>query len=261
MLRHILPLLMLSFSAEAFTLNNSGGASFGYDEVEINVEGSSACLNIGLTNEELLDIAYEGVDDFWNRAPTSRLHLKKGEVISLSNKFHTDPMCKAGTNCTPNPDLVVPSGIVISCNTNNTDFSSSRILGLTLPNHIQNRTILGALVLINDKAGTQFESKTRHEKKTILAHEIGHALGLGHSPIKDSLMYYLHNENRHYLGQDDIDGIAFLYPMEQPKIAACGTVETQNKNAPLEGALLTLLGLFVGIRGTGLLFSKRSSAL
>lgn len=250
---------LISFSSHAFTLNNAAGANFSQDDVKINVEGSSDCSNIDLTNEELLDVAAEGMDQYWNRAPTSRLHISKGSVIPLNTKFHTDSMCTAGTNCIPNPDIKTPHDILISCNTGS-DFTNSSILALTLPNNVQNRTIIGALVLLNDKTNNQFKSKTRHEKMTIIAHEVGHALGLGHSKLTDSLMYYAHNPNRNYLGQDDIDGIAFLYPAEQPKMIGCGTI-SKNKNASREEALLIIIGLFMGMSAAFLALMKRSSTL
>ncbi len=256
----ILPLLF-SATSFAFTLNNSGGAKFDSNEVTLNVEGSEECAKIGLTNQELLDAAFEAMDEFWNRAPTSALKIKKGQIVHLSADFHNLSMCTNATgSCIARETLKVSSGILISCNDNATDFNSPRILGLTFPNNTSGRTIIGSLVLINDKDGTQFASKSYHEKKTIIAHEVGHALGLGHSPIEDSLMHYLHNPNRHYLGQDDIDGIAFLYPAEQPKIASCGTISSsdENKNAPQKGALLTFLGMIVGMIVSRFLLFKRS---
>ncbi len=249
-------LLSFSLQVQAFTLNNASGASFSQDDVKINVEGSSPCTNLDLTNEELLDIAADGMDQFWNKAPTSRLHISKGSVVQLSNSFHTETMCTASTNCTPNPNLIVSHDILISCN-ESADFSQSSVLGLTLPNNTQGRTIVGALVLINGKANSQLKTKTRHEKMTIIAHEVGHALGLGHSRVIDSLMYYAHNPNRNYLGQDDIDGIAFLYPAEQPKIGGCGTIS--NNNTSGKEVLLMILGILMGMTAASLILPKRSS--
>jgi hypothetical protein len=57
----------------------------------------------------------------------------------------------------------------------------------------------------------------------VIAHEIGHALGLGHSEVSEALMYYQIVPKRSTLGQDDIDGITFLYPVGIPgDLAGCG---------------------------------------
>lgn len=46
---------------------------------------------------------------------------------------------------------------------------------------------------------------------TVAAHEIGHALGLGHSDVACALMNAFYNGSHRYLAQDDIDGIQSIY--------------------------------------------------
>ena len=51
-----------------------------------------------------------------------------------------------------------------------------------------------------------------YDVETVLLHENGHALGLGHEEVNDSIMapyYYIINRE---LKQDDKDGISYLYP-------------------------------------------------
>ena len=95
--------------------------------------------------------------------------------------------------------------------------------------------------MINDVAGTQFAVKSRTEKVSIIAHELGHAFGLGHSPVKDSLMYYATINMRESLGSDDIDGISYLYPKQQPM--SCGSIVDKSKS---ENNPNQWLGLLVG---------------
>ena len=249
----LLFILLLSFSSHAFTLNNTAKLVFNEDEVKVNV--ASGCTNIGTTDAELLELVGKAVDTFWNTSPTSRLKLRKGSVVNMDAKFHSDSICTASTNCDPNPDLAVDSDILISCNVNTSNFPSSSILGITIPNNISGSRIVGALILINDKSDTQFDSKSDDAKVAILAHEIGHAFGLGHSPVVDSLMYYATVSQRRALGRDDIDGISYLYPKQQP--VSCGTVDfSGGKN----GGSDWWSGLFIGFSMIGLaeIFRKKS---
>jgi predicted Zn-dependent protease len=46
---------------------------------------------------------------------------------------------------------------------------------------------------------------------TVAAHEIGHALGLGHSMVQASLMFKTYQGSHRFLHQDDITKIRNLY--------------------------------------------------
>lgn len=210
----------------AFTLNNSATLTFGKDKVAVNIARVSTvakrCTNIGIDENELLSIAADAVEQYWNRAPTSRLKLAGGSVVSTSDAYADDLICSSGTSCEPNPTLAVSGDILIACNQNTTNFSSAGVLAVTVPNNIDGKTIQGSLIMINDLASNQFKFKSRDEKISIIAHEIGHAFGLGHSPVRDSLMFYSTVSWRKSLGADDIDGISYLYPKQQP--VSCGSV-------------------------------------
>lgn len=224
--RLILLLTLLSHPLFAFTLNNNVGAAFEKDEVSVNV-ASHSCSNIGITNDELLSIAEEAVDLFWNRVHSSRLQLKRGSLTSVSTSFQTGLICNNDpqAGCSINSSLAVSSDILISCNTNATNFSNSNsVLMVTVPNNVSGDNILGALILINDTAGNSFQGLSRAEKVSSVAHEIGHAIGLGHTGLEQNLMYFQSMSTREALGHDDVDGITYLYPVEQP-IGGCGTID------------------------------------
>ena len=189
------------------------------NRVHIHVADAS-CNNIGLTHEELLDRAEEAADQYWNRVSSSQLELIRGEIINVNETvFRNDPICQSGNpngDCQPTTSLISNSGIIISCNINSQNFENINVLGITLPNNIQGSVIQSSLILINDQTGgggtSQWATLSREKQVSVLAHEIGHAIGLGHSNDTDALMYFEAIDNRKDLGKDDIDGITFLYP-------------------------------------------------
>lgn len=227
MMRIIISLIFLcfiSFNVNAFTLNNSQNLKFVSKVINVNLANN--CQNLNFTNEELLSIIKDSVNDFWNTVSTSHIKLQAGSIKNVPSIFYTEDICNNSSNgCTPNANLEVDNGILISCNTSTGNFSSNNVLGTTIPNNIVGSSINGALIVINDNVNSQLIDKNAYELKSIIAHEIGHALGLGHTNVNDALMYYATMDKRVALGQDDIDGITYLYPAEQPKAFSCGSVD------------------------------------
>ncbi len=234
----------ISSSAHAFTMNTSSAASFSERPIKIFVTNIE-CENNGTTPEDLVSMLGEAISQYWNKAVTSSLKLEVAGLITKSDRFGTDSLCQAGgAGCRPNPDLQSDSGIIVSCNQNASNFPSTGILGITAPNNVSGRQIRSSLVLINDIPGSSFGDRTRSEQVAILAHEVGHALGLGHSPVKDSLMFFQSIPTRRSLGQDDLDGITYLYPQELGP-SACGSLsvlsdDEQNRQGLSFLALLIL---------------------
>lgn len=241
-------IFILSFSSHAFTLNNSAAASFENDEVTINVAEIDCPGLSGITYTDLLDIAGEAVERFWNTVPTSALELVRGSVKSVSSNYYTALICSNAdtNNCTPNAALVVQGDILISCNNNSSNFSgSSHVLAVGAPNNISGDQINGALVLVNDDGN--FDTLSRDEQIAVIAHEIGHAVGLGHSQFDSNLMYYESVSTRFQVGEDDADGISWLYPIGQPFGGGCGTISlvSDDQSGPKNGLFSVLMGFFI----------------
>ncbi|MCO4792320.1 MAG: matrixin family metalloprotease [Bacteriovoracaceae bacterium] len=234
-------LSLITSNAFSFSLNNTVGAAFSKNTVPVNIADN--CTNLGVSSAELLSMVSDAGTMYWNTVSTSRLRITAGSVVSVDSKFYTDKVCTTNSgSCEPNTDLTVASDILITCNGDTTDnFPNAQktVLAITIPNNISDRTINGALIAINDRSDNIFQDQSRAKMVSVLAHEIGHAVGLGHSPVGDSLMYYTLVPVRDRLGWDDIDGITYLYPREQP--FGCGTIEDINnsgKGAPLLFVLL-----------------------
>ena len=225
---------------QAFTLNNNVSAHFAQDEVTVNVSAAAnACSNIGLTKDDLLSLISEAVDRFWNDVPTSRLRLKAGGEVEVSANFETGKLCEQvifGDVCDgPASDIPkVSDNIVVACNSNS---EYAGILGIALPNNIDGEIIKGSAVLIYSGTNSGFGSKSRDEQISIIAHELGHAIGLGHSPADAALMYYQSMANRMYLSRDDIKGVTYLYPKEEKLggVVGCGSLALLDKIDPPSG--------------------------
>lgn len=215
-----------------FTLNNNIAARFEQDEVYVNVSAASDCTNAGTTKEEILYMAEVAGKRFWNIVPSSRLKILRGQEINVDPKFETGPICESIVNdpaaCPANAIPQVGSQILIACNndTSRNFPASDGIIAQAMPNHLQGQFIRGAILLINDTASSPFGSFSLEKKMTIIAHEIGHTIGLGHTPAKRSLMYYDSAYDHKYLSPEDIKGVTFLYPKKEKYagIAGCGTV-------------------------------------
>lgn len=235
-------LLLLKVNlAQSFTLNNSIGSTFKENEVKISIANQS-CSQIGLDSEEIKNLAEIAITKFWNTVPSSRLKLKIEGLVSLSQSFENEALCStiaSDGECTINSNLAVTSGIVISCNSNESNFRSTQTLAVTAPNHFSGNTIIGSLILLNNRSDTLLATLNKEEMISVLAHEIGHAIGLGHSPVKDSLMYYSTVNFRNYLGADDFDGMTYLYPKKN--IVSCGSIENKSQTG-----LYFLINLILG---------------
>ena len=242
--------LALSGKLAAFTLN-SGGAVFDSDNVTVDV-ANVPCNHIATSHEELLEIVEKAASRFWNTVPTSRLRIKKGNIRKVSPAFGTELLCNVPSNgrCKNidqlNENLKVSSGILIACNNNPKNFNNSPgVLGVAVPNNFDDLIIKGALILLNDAPNNRFASKYFDEKVSIVAHEIGHTIGLGHSKYENNLMFASSISTRMYLGEDDVDGITWLYPIKNPFVSCTSISTEENRPPPYSTYLTMLIGLII----------------
>ncbi len=85
----------------------------------------------------------------------------------------------------------------------------SGVLGMAfLPPALNGGTLAGD-ILLNTSASWNVNSD--YDVLTVAIHEIGHAIGLGHSTVSSSVMSYVYNGVQQSLKTDDVNGIQSIY--------------------------------------------------
>ncbi|MFG1486784.1 matrixin family metalloprotease [Halobacteriovorax sp. RZ-1] len=224
--------LLFSTYSFAFTINANIPIRFSNPEIRVDV-ADNACANITDSADEIMDMVEIAASEYWNKIATSSLHLKGGNILTVDADYTTEQICAAGEAGCVSQVPSTNTQILIVCNSNNTVFTSTGILAVTLPNNLSGTEIQGSVIGLNDIAGTRYNDQTRAQKIALFAHEIGHAFGLGHSSKESSLMYFRNLTGRETIGQDDWDGATYLYPKEQ--IPMCGSIAPVKDSANLGG--------------------------
>jgi hypothetical protein len=135
------------------------------------------------------------------------------------------------------------NAILIGCSSNTTLFTSASTLAVGSIGSASSGAV--GIVLINDAligGVNRVSTLPRNELEATLAHEIGHALGIGHSSDPVALMYYsIGDKTQENLAQDDWDALTYLYPHENLP-GACGSIGNSN---PSSWWISLSLGLFL----------------
>ena len=216
-------LFALSTPARAYTLYGSSDIQgWTTDTLSINVNYD----NCGVAKADLQG-AIDRALALWNRVPTSRIKLVRGNEVST-----TPAQAKAGSasDGTPTPLIVCDPDMTARFNTSSDPFDSEYIPALTIPDVDSNLNINYAVMFLNAESGkyARISNLSIDTVTIVIAHELGHVLGLGHTQDKASLMYYNASARTELsLSQDDMDGVTFLYPRAEiggNKMMGCGSL-------------------------------------
>jgi hypothetical protein len=219
--RIIIKSIMIVFVAPAlsfgFTLTGTSSTGKGWPNKNLD-------FHINMTNcpswiTTILDTAMGE----WDGVPTASLNAR---VAGTSSTTATQAM--AGT-ATDSP--------VIVCDTNfgtDTGQDPNDIPAVGFSGRTGDDITYGFLILnVQSGAGANINTLPQNLVTAVAAHEIGHALGLGHSADENALMYYNGSyKTKASLAQDDIDGITYLYPRNEyfnEGLMGCGIINAAGR--------------------------------
>lgn len=237
----ILFLLLVSFNSFSYTYLSAARDVFPNPHVSINFS-SNTCPNAGLNSTaDIVSAVMEAVNKFWNKVPTSALYLKQGSTLAFDSdgKTLTDLLNATSANT-----------ILVGCNDD--EFSSANTLGIATFQCASATNCRGALLLNNNATSNPIANGSRAQLLSTIAHEIGHAFGLGHTSDVIALMYYAEDgRTQNYLTSDDIDGVSNLYPHDKELgglLGSCGSLSyVSNDKDDNDSNYGFLLSLFLGI--------------
>lgn len=221
--------LALSFPvlSSAFTLVSTDPDFLAWDNPEIlfNVNSSNCPASIDIPG--LITDAVK----VWNNVATSRVKVAYNATTSSTASANpTTVYCESNFQAVTGADQnSVPAAALPSTSGHN---------------------INGGLLYLNVSGGSaNISGFNRDLLLVIIAHEVGHIIGLGHSQDPNALMYYNASAKTHLaLAQDDIDGVSYLYPRDEvgsDKMMGCGLVTTVPPRPPSGGMLALLLAVML----------------
>jgi hypothetical protein len=201
---------------------------------------NQTCSNAGLTASSIQSLTEEAVDTYWNSVATTSLKLNSKSILNTG--LGASASSATALNYIAN---VSNNSILIICADNLSSINTLAVGTMTCSGDI-----CAGAVLLNNKGGTVLASADHATVVATLAHEIGHAVGIGHTSVKGALMYYdATGVTYKSLAQDDIDAVTYLYPNDKSLGGlggACGSVDFDHKNN-INFFTSMLLGLFLMI--------------
>ncbi|MCC6137944.1 MAG: matrixin family metalloprotease [Bdellovibrionaceae bacterium] len=193
--------LHFSVSAFAFTLNSSTNPDFkGWANPAIDFSINTTNCPAGV--EGLIESAF----DIWRNVASSKVELRLvGTTTSTTFGNPTTIYCEN------NFATVIAGGGPVNPADNDS------VPGVAILNPPGAEYATGGLLILNTSSGAaSIATYDPTLVKIVLAHEIGHILGLGHSEDTSALMYFdASAKGTLNLAQDDIDGITYLYPRNE----------------------------------------------
>jgi hypothetical protein len=211
--------LILTWTLPLFSWTLVSSSSQGWPTRDITLHWNfSACT---VTEDQLLTLLDQAIAA-WNGVSGADLRLSRAAVASTATAADF-----IGGTVTGVPVILCDPAFGTT-NSVDSDFIPAATR-LSMPNG----PIEYGGILLNAESGAAADlaNISSAQITVILAHEIGHVLGLGHSSVAEALMYYsITDKTLPTISEDDQDGLSFLYPRNELSGGMFGCASTRLPN-------------------------------
>jgi len=187
-------------TAFSWSLDYENPIYFPAKEVKISVAVNNSCENIKITHLELLDLAAQAAEIYWNSVETSSLRFIKGGLKNVDAYNFEQEISGADIQ-----------EVLIGCFDSPT-FSENQWDAYGGLKYSDDLFITQAFISLDSSIGNEVVTYTKNALLRLLAHELGHTFGLSHSEDESSLMYPTIISNLDSMNQDDKEAVSSLYP-------------------------------------------------
>ncbi|MEC7183052.1 MAG: matrixin family metalloprotease [Bdellovibrionota bacterium] len=238
-----LPLLILLFfitsKAYSFTLLWNIPPRFPSGNITIKVNTTSCSSGVPESYTEIQTLLKEAADTYWNQIYSSSLNFKVEGTITVDNDINK--IKEAANNF-----------VAVGCDDLGTQGTyAAASLDCSKSNNICTNA-KGYMVINHNTVNSPWKNADRNIKIAVLAHELGHTIGIGHSQKSYALMYFStsNSDIQTYLSEDDADAATFLYPDDPALLGLggdCGAVASTQPNPSYEKTFLYGLSPLIGL--------------
>lgn len=219
---YLVAILGFCSTAQAFTLIGTNSKIKGWNthELAFHLNPENCPDGIDAVIEEALKT--------WNGVPTSGITVTLGD-----NTTATAAELKAIAT-TDVPAIVCSTNLAADAN-----LDPNVIPGLAQGTRFDegNHINYGYIVLnVQPGAAANINNLSEELVQVVIAHEVGHVLGLGHSENTNALMYYDASKKEQLsLSQDDMDGLVYLYARNEfggdNLLGGCGMIAKPSRQS------------------------------